>query len=123
MNSVGQVLGRVVTGQQGTGALAVIMAAATRVEDPWWEVISVSRSHLVETGHFLLADNKHHIQPDPGMIASTAGMVLEVRSWLEEFQMQDRKRWGLMVKHIDETLKNLEARDDDRDRGIIKIGG
>jgi hypothetical protein len=134
-NSIGQALGRVVTGQHGTGALTVIVAAATRVEDPWWEVISKSRSHLVETGHFLLVDNpsahglgrlfnkKYRVQPEPGMIAATANQALVVRSWLEEFQMLDQKRWRLAVKHIDDTLKNLEDRDDDRERGMIKIGG
>ncbi len=134
MNSIGQVLGRLVTGQHGTGMLSTVLSGAMRVEDPWWEVIKPCRAHLVETGHFSLVGNpsarglgrllnaKYRVEPDQPYIAGSAGQVGNVQSLLDRFRAMDRRRWEVASKHIDQSLNNLEARRDDNSRGTIRIG-
>ena len=114
MNSVAQVVGRLVGSDQF---------------DPWDNVFSYAKAHLMETGHFLQTENpssqglgrlvnsRYRLEPQGTLIMECAGRTSEVKALLDSLRSSRGRAWELAAKQIEQTLKGAQSKDDGEDSG------
>lgn len=112
MNSVAQVVVRLVGSDQF---------------DPWDNVFSYARAHLMETGHFLQTENpssqglgrlvnkRYRLEPQSSLIMESAGRTGEVKVLMDSLRSSRGRAWELTAKQIEQTLKAAQSKDEGDD--------